>query len=165
MHTYSDQITVENKAHLECNFFLSGVMHITPYGNSKEDSSVKKAQENQWCLTAGKRPDAYRWVSFSLDWSIVIYRPYRLRSGCIGTFRMQIFTRSITYHSACHLSVANVTGLSSHHFQFGPRYCPTLNTSSLKENKTWSGGLIASLNQMASCTYTSIRARELTDLS
>lgn len=45
---YSDQISVENKAHLECNFFpLSGVMHIAPYGNSKEDSSVKKALENQ----------------------------------------------------------------------------------------------------------------------
>ncbi len=44
---YSDQITFENKAHLEHVFFLSGVMHIAPYGNSKEDSSVKTAQENQ----------------------------------------------------------------------------------------------------------------------
>lgn len=28
-------------------FLLSGVMHIAPYGNSKEDSSVKEAKENQ----------------------------------------------------------------------------------------------------------------------
>lgn len=49
-------------------------MHITAFGNSKEDSSVKKAEENQWSLTVEKRTDAYKWLnSFSLVWALPFY--------------------------------------------------------------------------------------------
>lgn len=41
---YSDQVTVESKAHLECNF-CCGLMLITPYGNSKKIALLRRLRK------------------------------------------------------------------------------------------------------------------------
>lgn len=95
---YSDQITVESKAHLECNFFpLSGVMHIAPYGNSKKIAQLRRLGKINDALLVKREPTHRNKCDAARNF---IHRPYGLLWRCIGILCVHYFYFFPTHHSA-----------------------------------------------------------------